>query len=805
MTRFPLRTFAAILLCTALLAGRAGAQHRVGGTVKDKATGRGLEFVNVSVLQGPDSAVVTGAVTGRGGAFDIPGLPAGAYVCKFSLLGYRTAHSASFRVDAQHPAAALGVVALEEAPVSLDEVVVTKEKLLYNNAIDRKVYNVGQDIAAKTGSASDVLQNVPSVEVDVEGNVSLRGSPNVLILINGKNSPLMGQNRAEVLQQLPASALERIEVITNPSAKYKPDGSSGIINLVLKKNTDLGFNGSLGANAGNQDRYNATLRMNYKPNGINLFGSYAVRQESRNRISSDVREEPATGTVPGSYRWDSDVTARPLAHIAMLGAEAELGAGTSAGVTGDLFRNAFVRSDHSVKTYRDMSGTLTALQGRDLRDSEYSREAGVTAFVEHRFDGEEHTLRAEFSGSRETEQEDNRYSNSFDVPAGPPTYDNALLHQVDAQQRASLDYSTPFSETSKFEAGYAGDFTSNESEYTVENFDATLPGFVNDATKSNVFHFRDAQHAVYATFEQSLGLFGFMTGLRAEQASLTSTLVTRDTVIKNAYFSLYPTVHLSYTLGEESELQLNYSRRTNRPDGGDLNPFPEYRDPKTVSAGNPKLLPEYINSVEFGAKAQWGGFSIIPSLYYRFTYNRFTWVTTVLPDSTFFSTFQNLEKDQSAGLEVVLSASTNDVFKAHASGNVFYNQIDASNLGYGADKSIVSWRGAFTGSVRPFEGTMLQLNANFNSARLTPQGESSPSYTVNLGARQELFDGRLTLVLTAGDIFKSMKRETHLDTPELQQTVINRRDSRVLYFGMTWTFGSPPKKKDDTLKYDEAL
>ncbi|MBL0173953.1 MAG: TonB-dependent receptor [Ignavibacteria bacterium] len=798
-------SIAAILLCTALLAGTGNAQHRVGGTVKDKATGRGLEFVNVSVLQGPDSAVVTGAVTGRGGAFDIAGLSAGAYVCRFSLLGYRTAHSASFRVDAQHPAVALGVVALEEAPVTLDEVVVTTEKLLYNTAIDRKVYNVGQDIAAKTGSASDVLQNVPSVEVDVEGNVSLRGSSNVLILINGKNSPLMGQNRAEVLQQLPASALERIEVITNPSAKYKPDGSSGIINLVLKKNTDLGFNGSLGANAGNQDRYNATLRMNYKPDGINLFGSYAVRQDSRNRISSDVREEPATGTVPGSYRWDSESSARPLAHIAMLGAEAELGAGTSAGVTGDLFRNAFVRSDRSIKTYRNMSGLLTAQSRRDLRDSEWSNEAGFTAFAEHAFDGEEHTLRAEFSASRESEEEDNRASTSYDTPFGPPAYDNALLYQVDAQQRASLDYGVPLSETSKLEAGYSGDFTSNESEYTVEDFDPDQQTFVRDATKSYVFHFRDAQHAVYATFEQSLGLFGFMAGLRAEQTLAESKLVSRDSSIENSYFSLYPTVHLAYTLGEETELQLNYSRRTNRPDGGDLNPFPEYRDPKNVSAGNAKLLPEYINSVEVGAKAQWGMFSIVPSLYYRHTYNRFTWVTTVLPDSTFFSTMQNLEKDQSAGLEVIFSASANDVFKAHASGNLFYNQIDASNLGYGADKSIVSWRGAATCSVRPFEGTMLQLNANFHSARLTPQGETSPSYTVNLGARQELFDGRLTLVLTAGDIFKSMKRETRIDTPELQQTVINRRDSRVLFFGMTWTFGSQPKKKDDTLKYDEAL
>jgi outer membrane receptor protein involved in Fe transport len=793
------------LLSSIALHAQSPSGGSVKGTVVDRSSSRGLEFVNVSLLSLPDSAVVTGTVTGKGGAFEIDKLKEGAYICRFSLMGYRSALSKRIGITPAQRAVAIGSVALDEAPVTLDEVVVTKEKLLQNNAIDRKVYNVGQDIAAKSGSASDVLQNVPSVEVDVEGNVSLRGSGNVLILINGKNSPLMGQNRATVLQQLPANALERIEVITNPSAKYKPDGTSGIINLVLKKNTDLGLNGSLAANAGNKDRYNGTARLNWKPERFNLFGSYSVRRDARTRVSTDTRSEGATAPAPGSYQEDLASNARPLAHIATFGAELEIESVGSMGVSGDIFRNSFVRSDRSVKTFRGLTGTLTALQRRERWDGEYENEAGYTTFFEHVFDGEEHKIRAEFSGSHQDEEEDNHYTNYSDVPAGPVTFDNSLIRQIDDQKRVSVDYTNPLSETSKLEAGYAGDFNANDATYSIENYDAEQLRFVVDATKSNTFRFREALHAEYATYEQSLGLFGFMAGLRAEQALVQSHLVTLDTTIDHSYVALFPTLHLSYKLGEESELQLNYSRRTNRPDGGDLNPFPEYRDPKTVFAGNPKLLPEYVNSVEFGAKYQASTFSLIPSLYYRFTYNRFTMVTSMRTDSSLWTTWQNLEKDQSAGLEVILSANGNETFSAHASGNVFYNQIDASNLGYSANKSIVSWRGALTCSVHATSSTMLQLSANYNSVRLTPQGESAPSYVVNLGARQELFDGKLTATLAASDIFHTMKRESRIDTPDLTQTVINTRDSRVVYLGLTYVFGTPPKRKDDALKYDEGM
>jgi outer membrane receptor protein involved in Fe transport len=297
-----------------------------------------------------------------------------------------------------------------------------------------------------------------------------------------------------------------------------------------------------------------------------------------------------------------------------------------------------------------------------------------------------------------------------------------------------------------------------------------------------------------------------MGGLRAEQSYVTSNLVTLDSIISNRYFNVYPSVHLSYKLNEAAELRLSYSRRTHRPEGDDLNPFPEYRDPRTISAGNPKLLPEFSHSVELGCKFETDQLSFLPALYYRYTYNRFSSIILPVNDSTLLTTKINLASDQATGLEVVLSGGINEILSAHASANVFFNQIDASNLGYSQDKSTTSWSGAMTLNVNATKTSMVQMNANYNSRRLTPQGENLPTYVVNLGIRQELFENKVTMVLTVADLFNTLKRTTEVNTPFLNQTLVNARDARIVYFGFTYYFGTQRKKsKEETIKYDDGI
>jgi outer membrane receptor protein involved in Fe transport len=476
------------------------------------------------------------------------------------------------------------------------------------------------------------------------------------------------------------------------------------------------------------------------------------------------------------------------------------------GLSGNYFHNSFVRSEQSTKTIQNLLGVVTDNYGRNRWDPEYEMEYGMKFFAEHKFEKKDHKLRLEFSKSKAPEQEDNHYPDLYWIPPSPNQFDNTLIKQTEGKNELTLDYSNPLSEESTLEAGYSGEINNRDMDFYGEAYDQTRKMFVKDATVSNRFLYDETIHAFYVTYEQPIGSFGFMVGLRAEESIIKSDLVTLDSTISNSYFSLFPTVHLSYKLNEVAEARLSYSRRTHRPEGDDLNPFPEYRDPRNISAGNPKLLPEYVHSVELGCKFETDQISLFPALYYRYTYDRFTSITKILNDSTLLTTRTNLASDQSLGVEVILSGNVGDVLSSHASANVFFNQIDASNLGYSGSKSTTSWSGAITMNLNFTKSSMLQLNASYNSRRLTAQGENLPSYVVNAGLRQELLEGKLAFVLTIADMFKTLRRTSELTTPLLNQQVINARDSRIVYFGFTYYFGSAGKKsKEETLRFDDGI
>lgn len=795
-----------ILGCMMMLGAVQDTVGTIRGSVIEESTGHPLEFVNVVLRNKVDSAIVTGRVTGKTGRFEFLKVSAGEYFLTFSLIGYREKTTSVFVIDAQHKHLNVGEVRLVATEVRLDEVLVTGEKSLYSTSIDRKVYNVDQDLMGKAVSASDLLQNVPSVEVDLDGNVSLRGSSNVLIMLNGKTSPLMNRNSATVLQQMSASSIERIEVITNPSAKYKPEGTAGIINIVLKKNTTLGVNGNIAANAGNQDRYNGSIRLNYNPGAFNIYGSYGIRKDSRNRINTDNRSQIDAASMLTFYNENLNSYASPLSHMVSLGFDYRLDRQNQLGLSGNYFYNSFTRTEQSNKLLQNSDRIVIDQYDRNRLDNEYEKEHSLTAFFEHSFPKEDHKLRLELNIARAPEQEDNHYTNVYQLPIRPNEYDNTLIRNGDNNTQLTLEYSNPLTEESSLEAGYTGEFIRSDFDFYVEYFNASRQQFVKDVMKTNRFLYDENINALYVTYKRSFGAFGLMAGVRTEHASVKSNLVTLDSTITNTYFSLYPSLHVSYKLSKAAELQLSYSRRTRRPEGDELNPFPEYRDPWNVSQGNPKLLPEYVHSAELGCQFQNDQISILPALFYRYTYNRFTTVTQLINDTLLLTTRQNLSNDQSGGLEVVVSAKFGDVIGAHWSANVFVNQIDASNLGYSNRKSITTWRSALTLDMNLSATSRLQINSNYNSSRLTPQGQYSPSYVLNTGFLQNLFEGKLSLALTVTDVFNTLKREYALNTLLLNQTVVNKRDSRIVYLGFTYRFGAQPKKsKEEQLRYDDNL
>ena len=466
----------------------------ITGTVLNESTKQPQEFVNVIVLKVSDSSLVTGAVTDGKGRFQITNVPAGAYFLKFSLLGFEEKRSSKFVIDPDRKEFEAGSTLVRETSVNLGEVTVSAQKSLINNSIDRKVYNVQQDVSSKTGSVSDLLQNVPSVQVDVDGTVSLRGSPDVQVLINGKPSPLLGNNIADALQQIPASSVEKIEVITNPSAKFTPEGTAGIINIVLKKDANLGFNGSVTANAGNNSRYNFSTSDNYNLGEVNIFGSYSLRQDERNTVGTLARKQIDSTNEPNYFNENGRAVSRPQSQFATLGMEWHLSEMDDAGVSGNYRYRHYTSNDVTAETHLDSAESVVNDYDRRRIDHDQTGSSGAAGFFEHDFDGEDHKLRIEFNGNKMFDQEDNHFTDAYRVPAGLIEYDNTLIQEHDKRGFLTVDYHRVLADHSTFDAGYEGRFDKDDFNFYGSYFDSVKQVFVEDTTETNPFTYRESIH-----------------------------------------------------------------------------------------------------------------------------------------------------------------------------------------------------------------------------------------------------------------------------------------------------------------------
>ena len=487
-------TLAILLLSFASIAQQKGAVI-VGVVVEDKVKAP-LEFATVQLLSAQDSTVQKSTTTDKKGRFTLDNIGNGNYILLCTFIGYQKSVTPLTLYNQQRINA--GTVVISSLSTNLNEVKVTSKRSLLNTSIDRKIYNVGQDLMAQSGSAADVLKNVPSVEVDIDGGVSLRGSTEVMILINGKPSPLMGKSRAEVLQQLPSNTIERIEVITNPSARFRPDGTAGIINIVMKKNAKGGWNGTVVGNVGNNNRYNGSANLNYKTGKVNAFGTYSIRKDSRRRVNTTDRQElDGLGGTTLFYSGQNLSPAKPFSHIASAGMEYKINEQNSVGISANFSHRDQIKNDITNNIYFNSNHVVTQQYDRLRYDPEYEIEKDATVFWQHNFAKEDHDLRVEYNKAVSDEQEDNHFTNKYYVPATSPSFDNTLITQRSKEHHITVDYSNPISENAKLELGYDGSFSNQNPVFYGEYFDPARQKFIPDVVKSNKFIYYQSLNAIY--------------------------------------------------------------------------------------------------------------------------------------------------------------------------------------------------------------------------------------------------------------------------------------------------------------------
>ncbi len=788
-----------LVMLPTLVLPQSGPTGIIQGRIMEAQSKIPIEYANVALTDTVTKKLVAGAVTDSTGAFRLAKIPYGIYFLNCSFIGYRKQQSKPILIDRKNTRADLGEIDLAPTMVNMEEVTVSAEKNMMVNRIDRKIFNVQQDIMAQTGTVTEVLQNIPSVSVDMDGNISLRGSGNVTILVNGRPSALAGVTN---LDQMPASLIERIEVITNPSARYRPDGTAGIINIVLKKNRKAGFNGSAGGNIGNNNRYSGNIQLNMNTGKFNFYGSYGFRKDYRWR-NSELNSQ-TIDTIARRSTWlyqNSSGYARPVSNLATLGTDWSISDKDVAGISANMNYRALDRITNTYNLYKDDSLHPTEEFTRTQAGPDFETSLGANAYFEHTFNKEtEHKLRADFVFQYDDEHENYTYSTAYKLPQMADAGDYNYNHNLDKRVNLAITYSRPLWKDASMEAGYDGNIQVSDQEFRVTHHNNETGSWDDDTVLTNHYKGNETVHALFGTLSCTIKKFSFMAGLRPELSLVNLDFITRNARVNQVAFAIYPTLHLSLSSGK-NEWQLNYSRRVNRPRPEDLNPVPEYRDPRSFYIGNPDLKPEDIHSVEFGYAVKPGHFTLIPSVFYRYRQNGFTTITYTLHDTILMTTMKNLVHDQSAGIDFSGNAQPVKLLNLNFSASGYYNEIDASNIGYSKSKAALSWNAKVNASVSITKTTIVQVNLQYRSSVLTPQGMRYPNGVVNLGFRQDFWKKKISFLITVSDLFNTNAVKSTVDTPVLVQESVRKRDAPIIYGGMVFNL-STTKKKDKEVKFE---
>jgi outer membrane receptor protein involved in Fe transport len=785
-----LKAFIAIafLIMATGAAAQPAATGRVTGSVVDATSGEPMQYAALRLVA-VDGGEPRAAVTGADGAFSFDGLPFGRYRLGYGMVGMSRQQTPVFTLDERHALQSLGQLKLNTAAAAVETVEVAGRRPTVQNLIDRKTYTIGRDLQSTTGSLSDVLKNLPSVEIDFEGNLSLRGDQSVLVLIDGKSSALLAGNRGDAMEQIPADSIDRIEVITNPSAQFRPDGSGGIINVITKKNAEPGYSGSLRLNAGSEGRYNMSATGGARFGKYNLSGSLSLRRDKRSREGTDERSRTDTAAnLLDMSEQETSNDSRRLTRIAKIGADVDIDKRNRLGATVSYnYRTSDMESrEHNV--LRDATSAVTedveriGLGSGTRKDLQTSMKY-VRAFADQ---GHDFTLEISRGEDRENWQRD--YVNAYRFPATPDTFDLLRMKSSEIRTEVSADYVLPLADGSSFKAGYALDNDDNDYDNFGSFLDPSTGSWLVDPAFTNRFRFSQAVHAGYATYQTSFGKLGALAGLRLEQVTLTTNQVTTGQVDKTSYFRAYPTLHLSYDLSKTGQIKLSYSHRVNRPDDEDLNPYPEYHDALNLEAGNPHLLPEETDSFEAGYQYTEDKLNYLLTAYYRNSRDVITEVSRYINPTTLLTTKENLAKSMFAGLEFNANADVGSDLSFTLNGNAYYNEIDPGNLGGGTRKSGLAWSGKIGVDYQLTPKDLFQISANYSAKRLMPQGYRLPGFTANAGFRHD-FDGNFSGILTVNDLFDSHKHKSYTETAVLHDVSVGRMRGRIIFVGLVYTFG----------------
>ncbi|MGS4345029.1 TonB-dependent receptor domain-containing protein [Myroides odoratus] len=795
-----------LLLFVLLTALTTAAQNRnqstVTGTVIEAATNTPLEYASIYAQNESNSSIVSGAMTDEKGRFSFE-LPDGNYYIKIDFLGFKTLELKNIAV---HGNTDIGVQKVQDDTQMLEEVTVIAERSTVDIKLDKKIYNVGQDMIVKGGTAADVLDNVPSVVVDSEGTISLRGNENVKVLIDGKPTGL-ANNIQEAMRILPAESIDRVEVITNPSARYEAEGGAGIINIILRKGKALGINGSITGTMGDPRNYELNSMFNFRSEKFNFFTSLGYRDSKSEgyNLNDNRYLDPVTGEPTQRIYEYKDNNRERQGYNGTFGLEWYLTPSITWTNTVTARRNTGSNPNRVNYDYYDASDAFLYNRYRNENKKSTRNNVDYTTTFEKKFDKDGHVLTIEGSIAQDKDNENAGIDDINDF-LNKTSYERTTNKEKEKSGLAKLDYTLPIGEHGNFEAGYLGTFKSTNTAFNLQRLNNS--SWQTDGRLSNTLEYKENIHALYAQYgDRITSQLSYMVGLRWEDSSIDVNQLDTESYNNKKYNDFFPSAFLNYEWNESTSTSISYSRRVNRPRGFFLNPFSNYTSDINFFQGNPDLNPAKTHAVDFGFMKRWTGFTLSASAYYNKTEDTFQFVRRIAGETAdgtpiSISSPINLATEHRYGLDITLNYSpfkwwklngNFNFYRTETRGDYTFTHLDGTLETQNFDKDAYAWFTRLSSKITLPYKIDWQLNGMYRAPYNTAQGKVLGNLSGNVALSKDILKDKGTITFNISDIFNSRKREQDLVLPQTISHSEMQWRGRQINLSFTYRFNQTKK------------
>lgn len=769
----------------------------IKGKVIDKETKTPLEYATITFYSLTEKKIVDGTITDINGEFEIK-ISDDIYNIKIEYISYNSFELNNKKIDSNLD---LGIVALDLDMEALGEIEIIAERTTVEVRLDKKIYNVGKDLTVRGGNVSDVLDNVPSVSVDAEGNIALRGNENVRILINGKPSGLAGLDSSNALQQLPAEAIEKVEVITSPSARYEAEGTAGILNIILRRSKLQGLNGAVTGNIGYPETAGISGNINYRTGDLNIFNTLSYRYNESPGYWYSYTTFKSTGDINDEKRDWTNVTK---------------------GITNNFGIEWYINDSSSITTaivYTDNNGGRNStnkllqfdsnmnLLSESIRldpENEESKNIQYSFNYTKNFKTEGQKLTFDF-------QYENNDRDKFSLINSNGTNTDILTEIVDGSKIfLRSDYVLPIGENSQFEIGYRGDYDDTTTDYKVELLNDNTNMFEIDTKLTNIFNFRNYIHAAYIQFGNKIDKFSYLLGLRLENTQLTLDQPTSGDFEKRNFTGLFPTINLNYELNEDENITLGFNRRLRRPWSFFLNPYPSRSSVTNIFQGNPGLNPTYSGQLDLGYLNRFNNFVLSTSAYYQYSTDIMKFISKDTGEfveiggsnvPVILRTPSNIATENRYGFEFNLTYSPSRKWRVNTDFNIFNSIINGEFEGTNFDSENVSWRVRLNNKLTIPGNIDWQTTLNYTGPSIDAQNTRDGVLAANLAFSKDLFKEKASIAFNISDLFDSQKFKGAVETSDFI-TIRDLRYRGVRSYNLSFTYRFNQKKKVERSRGD---